>query len=186
MSFFAAQTQQLLHKIHRWGGLFLAFFILFYCLTGILLNHRQTFDYFTDKEIHTQQISAADLTALTSFIDHYKKQINRPDNPTVIRIRDNSIIEFLYGSHGKTTYSIDAERGTMEVSTKHPRQPFAWLNQLHKTMGTGPFWLILTDLFSFFAVLTTLSVMIVMKYRPIDFAMMAAGIVLSLAGVLLA
>lgn len=186
MAFPAVPTARLLHQTHRFGGLFLAFFILFYCLTGIILNHRQAFEHFTAKEVRRQQVTPADPAVLTSFIDHYKKQLGRQDNPAVIRIRDNQTIEFLYGSHGQTTFSIDPTSGVMEVITKRPRQPLYWLNKLHKAFGTGPGWLLLTDLLTLLAVVTTISIMMAMKYRAIDFAMLAAGVLITLSGVILA
>lgn len=71
------QTQQLLFKLHRWGGLILAAFILFYCVTGILLNHRNAFDYFTIKAHSRGRVEVSDTTALEAFLQQYKTRINR-------------------------------------------------------------------------------------------------------------
>ena len=31
------------HKYHKWIGIFISFFLLMFCLSGIVLNHRQCF-----------------------------------------------------------------------------------------------------------------------------------------------
>ncbi|NOY13255.1 MAG: hypothetical protein GXP51_06110 [Deltaproteobacteria bacterium] len=97
----------LLRKLHRWFGLALAGLILFYCVTGLLLNHRKAFDYFIDKQQTVSRVEQSDTALMRQFIDFYKQQIGRADDPTVIRIRDAQTIEFLYGSHGKTTFIIN-------------------------------------------------------------------------------
>jgi len=102
------------YRLHRWGGLFLAAFILFYSLSGIMLNHRQAFSFFYQRHTISQQIKPTDNQAVNLFLDHYKKQIKRSDTPQVIRLRDSGRkIEFLYGFHGQTTVIIDTVKGTM-------------------------------------------------------------------------
>ena len=186
MSFFSPSTHHVLHKIHRWGGLILAFFILFYSITGILLNHRKAFNYFIIKDSFQQKVLPADISEINKFIDHYKNQINRSDDPKLIRIRNGQTIEFLYGSHGKTTYIIDPISGSMEVIQKQSSLPLFWLNALHKASQTSTLWIIITDFFSVLLIVITLASMIVMRYRPIDFALIATGISILIMGGLFA
>ncbi len=183
---FSSQTKRFLHKTHRWCGLFLAFFILFYSITGILLNHRKSFDYFITKDISVQQISTIDLAPVQQFISHYKKQINRQDDPKIIRIREGKTIEFLYGSHGKTTYVIDPTTGTMQTVSKNPIQPFHWINTLHKAFNSSNLWVGIADLLSVMLCLATISILTVMKYRPRDYLLLAGGILFCSLGVLFA
>ena len=173
---------KILYKFHRWAGLTLSVFVIFYSSTGILLNHRKAFDYFIDKQSTAQNVSPTDSSAITSFIDHYKKQINRSDDPKVIRIRQDNTIEFLYGSHGKTTYIINPESGKMEIVKKHSDNPLYFINSLHKAFGTSTFWIVLTDILSGILVLITLSSLVIMRYKTIDFIMVGAGVLLCFMG----
>ncbi len=42
----SSEMKKLFKNIHRWIGLLLVGFVVFYCFTGILLNHRKGFNYF--------------------------------------------------------------------------------------------------------------------------------------------
>lgn len=176
----------LLHKLHRWGGLLTAAFILFYSLTGLILNHRQAFTYFQSSQITRQAVPKTELTAINAFIGQYREQIKRDDAPEVIRIKDGKTIELLYGSHGQTTYTIDPSAGSMEVETKHPSQPLYLFNKLHKAAKTSPLWLGLSDALSLALIIATVSILTAMRYRPLDLCLLSAGLALCLAGGLLA
>lgn len=183
---FNPTTKRLLADLHRWGGLVLAAMVIFYCLTGILLNHRAGFDYFTDKEQREVRVPVTDTSLLEAFLDGYKQQINRDDDPKVIRIREDRAIEFLYGSHGKTTYIIHPAEGRMEIVAKKPQQPLTFLNDLHKAVKTGTLWLILADLAAVVIIIITVTGLLVVRYRRIDFVLLGGGVLLLLIGAWLA
>jgi hypothetical protein len=176
----------LLHKLHRWGGLLTAAFILFYSLTGLILNHRQAFSYFQSSQISHQSVPKTELTAINDLIGRYREQIKRDDSPTVIRITNGKTIELLYGSHGQTTYTIDPNAGSMEVETKSPSQPLYFFNKLHKAAKTSTLWLALTDALSLAVIVATVSILAAMRYRPLDLFLLMTGLALCLAGGLLA
>jgi len=180
-----SKTTRVMRKIHRWGGLLLAAFIIFYCITGILLNHRKFFNYFISRSETVYEVPVSDIEQMKSFIDYYKKQIGRTDDPTVIRIREGDAIEFLYGSHGRTTYIIHPEEGVMEKIEKSPHQPLYWLNNLHKAFKTGTFWVILTDIVSLFIIVATITGMVVLRYRMLDYIMLFGGVLIFMLGALL-
>lgn len=177
---------QLWRRLHRWAGLLLAAFILFYCLTGLLLNHRKAFDYFIDNHKTVSQVARTDTTRLRDFIETYKRQINRNDDPKVIRIRDGDTIEFLYGSHGRTTYIIHPGEGVMEKIDKQPRQPFARLNGLHKAFKTGPAWLWIADAVTVLVLFLVVTGMVVFRYRPLDYLLVFGGVLLLALGMFVA
>lgn len=179
-------TLRLLRKLHRWFGLFLAGLVIFYCVTGILLNHRKAFGYFIDKQQTVSRVEPSDITLMREFIDLYKNQIGRADNPTVIRIRDAGTIEFLYGSHGKTTYIIDPEKGEMTTIEKSPRQPWNRLNSLHKVFKTRTAWLIIADFTCIAILLLTLTGLVILRYRLLDWLLVIGGGVLPAIGFYLA
>ena len=182
MPSFSAPTTRLLPKIHRWGGLLVVGFIIFYCVTGLLLNHRKDFTYFQTKTTETKNVPVSDLTLLHSFISTYKNQINRTDDPKVIRIKDGSTIEFLYGSHGKTTYVITPKEGHMDIIQKEEIQPWNWLNNLHKTWKTSSNWLFLTDIITVVIFLTTVTGTLMLRYRPLDILLTSSSFILLALG----
>lgn len=171
--------------VHRWCGLALATFLIFYCLTGILLNHRRSFNYFITETTSVNRVSQTDPTPMQEVLDLYKNQINRHDTPRVIRLPGNGRIEFLYGSHGKITYSIDPETGIMEKTEKNALQPFRYLNNFHKIIGTGYYWLLISDLVCLATIVLTVSGLVVMQYRRSDFLLIGCGIILLLLGAIL-
>jgi len=176
---------RIMRKIHRWGGLLLAAFIIFYCVTGILLNHRKYFDYFFTRNETVYEVPVSDIHSITAFVDYYKEQIGRSDDPAVIRIREGRTVEFLYGSHGKTTYVINPQEGLMKKIEKSPHQPLFWLNNLHKAFQTGTSWLLLTDTVSVIIIVATITGLIVLKYRLLDFIMVFGGVLIFMIGALL-
>jgi hypothetical protein len=186
MSITLTTANKFLYKLHRWGGLFLAVFVLFYSATGILLNHRQAFGYFIENSSTFQTVTPIDASPVNTFIDHYKKQINRADDPKIIRLRQDGTIEFLYGSHGKTTYIVNPQTGQMETVAKHDREPLQFLNQRHKAVGTSTFWTVLSDGISLLLVVITLSSLLYLRYKLVDFMMIIFGLLFCLLGGFLA
>ncbi|NOY64607.1 MAG: hypothetical protein GXO97_04315 [Nitrospirae bacterium] len=174
------ELRRFLREIHRWGGLLLATFILFYCITGVLLNHRKRFGYFMERVKTEYRVPVTDTKRIREFIELYKAQIKRREDPTVIKIKNGRIIEFLYGSHGKTTYIIDPLKGRMEKIEKRPIEPWAWLKNLHKAFRTASIWIGITDAVSIAIVIVTISGLIIFRYRPIDYYLLFAGVLLFL------
>lgn len=174
----------LFRKLHRWVGLILVALIIFYCFTGILLNHRKSFGYFIKKEVTVSNVERSDTAIMRKFTNFYKEQIGRSDDPSVIRIRGGQTIEFLYGSHGKTTYIIDPEKGEMKKIEKSPQQPWNRLNAIHKVFKTSNTWLFIADFTCIAILLLTLSGLIIFRYRPLDWILVAAGVVLLVLGIL--
>jgi len=175
-------TLRLMRKLHRWFGLFLSGLVLFYALTGLLLNHRQAFSYFIDHKQTVSQVPTFDTSAVQEFLRFYQKEIGRADLPRVIRLRDRHTIEFLYGSHGKTTYIINPETGTMRTIQKIPSWPWNQLNAFHKAFKTGKAWLMLADFTALACILLTLSGLIIFRYRLLDWGLLLGGVLLLAAG----
>ena len=173
-------------NLHRWTGLTLVGFVGFYCFTGLILNHRQAFDYFIDKHKVVTAVPVSDPVLLRDFIETYKGQINRSDDPKVIRIRDGKKIEFLYGSHGKTTYVIDPAKGTMETVEKVYRQPWSWLNNVHNAFNTSSLWVVVADAAALGIFFLGLSGLFVFRYKPRDYWLLGGGVVVLVVGLFLA
>ncbi len=171
-----------LKKIHRWSGLLMAAFIIFYCITGILLNHRYKFNHFVSKKKEFHYMDTSDIINLMSIMEFYKKQIGRSDNPKVIRIKEGKTIEFLYGTHGKTTYIINPEKGIIERQEKISVEPFHFINNLHKAFKTNNFWIILTDIVAIVIIIITIAGLVILRYRIIDYLIVFSGILILIFG----
>jgi len=173
------QTKRLLREIHRWGGLLVAAFVLFYALTGILLNHRKAFSYFYRLKIEKTRIAPSDTKKIRDFVEHYKSLINRQDDPTVIKIKGSDTVEFLYGSHGLVRYIIKPEKGEIVRTEKVFVEPLNRLNNiLHKAAKTSNIWIVFSDLFSSLLVLITIAGLFIFRYRKIDVFLLVMGVVL--------
>lgn len=168
--------------IHRWTGMALTAFLLFYALTGLLLNHRQTFNYFQNKEQTLSRIKPQEQQALLQFIENWKRLIGRQDDPTVIRIKGGGVVELLYGSHGRTTYTIDSQAGILTRTDKLDQQPWHWLNRLHQVSKTSTFWLLLADSVVLFAAVLLVSGLLLVRLRRQDIILLLAGAAVLLLG----
>jgi len=180
-----ATTLRLFRRLHRWCGLLLAGLICFYCLTGLLLNHRRDFGYYLEKIETVSDVPRSDTSLMRSFIETYKRQIGRQDDPAVIRIRGGQAIEFLYGSHGKTTYVIYPDTGKMKRVVKRARQPWVRLNNLHKVVKTSTAWLIVADCTCLAILFLTLSGLLILPYRLLDWLLFLAGLLIPIVAVFL-
>lgn len=172
--------------MHRWAGLVLLGFVLFYSLTGLLLNHRKSFGYFQTRHETVSVIEGQQQDVLNKIIATYKQQIGRDDDPTVIRLKQKGIIEFLYGSHGRTTYVIDSIKGEMTRIDKKEQQPWHWLNSLHKSYKVASTWLWLTDCIALLIVVLALSGLFVFRYTWLDLLLLAVGGLVMVGGMFLA
>ncbi len=150
--------------------------LIFYCLTGILLNHRRQFGYFVHKVRQERDIPPADTSALKDFLEGYKARIGCPDDPRVIRIHSDGRIEFLYGPHGQTTYIIDPQGGRMEIVQKKPRQPFFKLNALHQVApGVAHWWAWGADVLALLILVLSLSGLLITKLSFLDYILLVSG-----------
>lgn len=169
-------------KLHRWSGFFLLFPLLFYCLTGVLLNHRRDFGYFLHKYRTLKSVAPHDDSSIKEFIDFYRQQIGRSDSPRVIRIRGDGLIEFLYGTHGKVTYVIDPLRGKMEIIEKSPWPVISRLNDLHRASGFSFWWVFLADALALMMAILALTGLFLLPLRRADwFLLLMGGLVLLLS-----
>jgi hypothetical protein len=169
-------------KMHRWTGMTLTAFLIFYGLTGLLLNHRQTFNYFQRKEQTVFRIKPQEQQALRQFISNWKQQIGRTDEPTVIRIKRGGQVELLYGSHGRTTYAIDSRAGTLTRTDKIDQEPLHWLNRLHQVSKTGTLWLFLADSMVVCSAALLVSGLLLVRLRRLDIILLLAGAAVLLLG----
>ncbi len=173
------ETKRLLRKIHRWGGLLVAAFVLFYALTGILLNHRKAFNYFYKLKKETIYIAPSDTKKIREFVEHYKSLIKRKDDPTVIKIKGADTVEFLYGSHGFIRYIIKPEKGEILRTEKVYIEPLNRLNNiLHKAAKTGKLWIFFSDIFSVILIISTITGLFIFRYSKTDIFFLVFGTIL--------
>jgi hypothetical protein len=175
----------LIKKIHRLGGLTITVFIIFYCITGAILNHRKDFDYFIRKRAASQDIEKYDTYQVRALIDFYKKQIGREDDPKVIRIKKNGEIEFLYGSHGSTTYVVTPEKGKLKKIVKKPVEPLGMFNNLHKAFKTSTHWAFLSDTLTLVIMVVIATGLMLFSFTINDWLILVGGGLILILGMVL-
>ena len=175
----------LIKKIHRIGGLTIAVFILYYCVTGVILNHRKSFDYFVTKEKTSQSIDTYDTRDLWTLINFYKKRIGREDDPKVIRINREGTIEFLYGSHGSTTYVISPHEGNVTKIVKNSIEPISQLNNFHKAYKTSVMWATLSDVFVIVVLVVITTGLLLFTFKLKDWMILIAGVLVLIFGMVI-
>jgi len=173
-------------KVHRSVGLFLLGFLLLYSLTGLLLNHRKAFGYFQTRHERAVDIKIQQPDVLSHLMETYRQQIGREDAPTVIRVKEKGIIEFLYGTHGSTTYVIDSLKGNAICIEKKDTQPLYWLNSLHKSYKVAAGWVWLTDGIALLILLLAVSGLIIFHYTWLDILLIALGGLVMVGGMITA
>jgi len=139
---------------HRWLGAVAILPLIFFCVTGSLLNHRNFFGYFETKTVEKGQTAVRDMGPLKDFISFYQDKIGEKENPAVIRIKSDGTVEFLYGAHGQTTYSIDPGNGALTKTVKTANDPWQSLNRLHKAFKTPAAWAWISDVISLALILS--------------------------------
>ncbi len=164
-----------MRKIHRWGGIFSLGFIIFYTVTGLTLNHRQTFGFFIDRQHRSSPAPAMDGKKVAKALAAYESACDEKKRPTVIRVRPDGTVELLYGSHGKVTYIFHPGTGTMERIEKKERQPLHWLNRLHKAAKTSTAWLVAADLAALLVLTVSISSLFIFRFRRADWLFLFSG-----------
>ncbi len=170
-------TRNLLRKLHRWGGLLVATFTVFYCITGLALNHRRAFGYFFQRPEEEFSVPETETEPLRRLVEHYKALIGQKKDPTVIKIKDSRVVEFLYGSHGKVRYVIYPEEGRVRRVEKRPLEPWHFMNNvLHKAAGTSKVWVLYSDIFCLCLLGVTGLGLFIFQFRPLDFVLLFLGV----------
>ncbi|MDH3349133.1 MAG: PepSY-associated TM helix domain-containing protein [Desulfobulbaceae bacterium] len=172
-------------KIHKWVGLLLSGFIVFYCVTGVVMNHRKRFDYFLIREKSFTTVPLADVSHIKLAIEGYAQLTNEQKAPTVVKFKGDGTIELLYGSHGVVTYVIRPEGGTMEKIVKKANNPFHYLDKLHKSYKTTPSWLVLSDIAGILILAVVFSGLAMFRYTNRDIILLVVGICCLVIGALI-
>jgi len=177
---------KLLRKIHRLSGLACLGALLFYCVTGLLLNHRSVLGYFIERQREESRIERIDAGELTGVLDRYQAATGEKKKPTVVKVKPDGTVELLYGSHGVVTYVFAPGSDRMVRITKRPIEPWNRLNRLHKVFRTGVGWTFLADLAAAGLLLVAVSGIFIFRFRRSDWLALAGGVLLLAAGIMLA
>ncbi|RMG66490.1 MAG: hypothetical protein D6710_12455 [Nitrospirae bacterium] len=170
------EIKSFFRTLHRIGGLLVAAYVLFYAITGIMLNHRKAFGYFYKLKVDKKYIKRSDKSKIREFIEHYKSVINRKDYPTVIKIKGTDEVEFLYGSHGLVRYIIRPQKGELIRKEKVFIEPLNRLNNLlHKASKTSALWVFFSDIFSLVLIFSTITGLLILRYRKVDVLLLVGG-----------
>ncbi len=163
--------------IHRLMGLFVVGFILFYALTGILLNHRKFFNNFLTQNTTVLDRPLQNMTLAEDFIAQCRKEIGDDRDPEIIIIRDGRV-DFRYDRHGSEAVLLDPKKGTISTVTRVPQEPWHAMKWLHVVYRTGDVWKLVSDFAAILMVLTALSGLFCLRYRQNDLLALLAGVLL--------
>ncbi len=178
--------QRWLRKLHRWLGLFFCGLLLFYCVTGIALNHRRAFGYFTDRLRAVYPLAApVDTSEIAKVIDRLAAMTGEDRPPTVVKITPDGKVALLYGSHGVVTYTFSPGVAEVQRVEKRARQPWFRLNRFHKAVRTHPLWLLLADVTALCLLVVAVTGLFIFRYRRLDWWLLITGCLLLAAGVVL-
>lgn len=173
-------------KIHRWTGLLMAGFVVFYCATGLIMNHRVHFDYFLLRDRSTVRVPISDVTHIRAAIEDYAQLTDEQTVPSVMKFKADGTMELLYGSHGAVTYVIDPSTGSMEKIVKRPNNPLHFLDKLHKAYRTHPLWLYVSDCAALLIIAVVFSGLFMFRYSRRDVLFLLMGITCFLVSLLFA
>ena len=169
--------------IHRWAGLFIIAFLLFYTFSGLLLNHRKFFNNFLKTTETHQEKKIDDPSFLHTFVSRCKTAIGNDREPAIIIIRDN-VIDFRYDRHGSESVLLDPATRTITMVKKEGREPWHSMKWLHVVYQTGPNWVFISDFVAVTILIVSLSGLFCLRYRRPDIYVLLGGILFFLLGVL--
>jgi hypothetical protein len=164
-----------MRNIHRWTGLLALGFIIFYSATGILLDHRQSFDYFTTRLRRESTVPALNSAGILKALTAYEAATGESGPPTVVRLRHDGTVELLYGSHGLITYVFKPGSTRLLRLEKKNMQPLHWLYRLHKAANTSKRWVALADVAAILILIAAVSALFIVKLCRNDWLLLAGG-----------
>ncbi|WP_444996314.1 PepSY-associated TM helix domain-containing protein [Aliikangiella sp. IMCC44359] len=182
-----------LFSVSRWLHIYLstALFslLLFFCITGIFLNHLDWFESVDEQKSLTIQLPESLLTVISKthspaeVIEQFIEQTQNLNNPRKINI-DKEMNEITYDyplPAGYAFVTVMLEESIMEIEYQRGTL-IALLNDLHKGRHTGKQWSLIIDLsaiiISLFAITGIIILLQQIKWRK-------SGILLIIAGTLL-
>lgn len=168
-------------KIHRWSSLFILFFLIFYCVSGIFLNHKKTFKFLKTKIIYEKSVEKGSSRPVINLIEKYKKFVPEKEKPRAIVIDDKGRVIFLFGAMKKLgfnkAYFINPKKGKLQKVEKLPVEPFYFMKNFHKSYRVKYIWTIISDILTVIILISCISGILIINFKKIDYYMVFGGMI---------
>lgn len=159
----AARFRRLCIAIHRDFGYFFAGVILIYAISGIAMNHRNTFNVYYDSE-----------TTESAIPEYFPKSYDQVGKTEILRLLDGAgVPERGYSKHFKTqsglkvlikggsSIMVDFSADKVVYEKVEERVILGNMARLH--YNPGSWWTVFSDIFAGALILITITGMIVLK-----------------------
>ncbi len=168
-----------LRKIHRWSSFFILVFLIFYCISGLLLNHKKVFKFLKTEVLYVKTVPQTNPKPIINIIKKYEKFIPEKDKPRAIVIDKNGKLYFLFGSMKKLAfqkaYFINPLKGQLEKVEKIPVEPLYLMKNFHKSHNVKKAWIFISDLLTFLIIISCISGLLIIHWRKSDYYVLIAG-----------
>ena len=162
------RNHRLIRQLHLWIGAWGAIAAIIYGLTGLVMNHRIGDNPWPQGESveagRTAFAVPAEARGSAEALSSWVRNTQGLDATTIRKGAPRGAPEgaperwTLSGGNARESWSLQYEPGADTAEVKHTRQDWlASLNRLHKTVGGGTAWVVLSDSFAIAMLLLGLS-----------------------------
>lgn len=162
------RNHRIIRQLHLWIGAWGAIAAILYGLTGLVMNHRSGDNPWPQGESVDAARVALDVPAearvSAEALSLWLRDTQGLDAQSIRKGAPRGAPEgaperwTLSGGNARESWSLQYEPGAASAEVKHTRQDWlASLNRLHKTVGGGTAWVVLSDSFAIAMLLLGLS-----------------------------
>lgn len=162
------RTHRFIRQIHLWVGAWGALAAVLYGFTGLVMNHRFALKLPQGESVEVAQdllrvppAARATPEALMAWLEQthgFRNAIMRGAPPSPGGAAPAPTRWTMAGGDARTSWNLDYTTGAESLTVKRSQQ--SWLaafNRLHKTVGGGTAWIVLSDSFALAMTLLGLS-----------------------------
>ncbi len=170
-----------LRKIHRWSSLFVVFFLIFYCLSGVLLNHKRNFKFLKPKVVSVKKVVKMDPSPIVTIVNRYLSYIPETEKPRAIVIDTDGTINILYGDMKKLAYNkayiILPKLGILKEKVKKPVEPLHFLKRFHKSYHVNKIWIFVSDILTLVVIVSIVTGLFITNYKGVNLFFILLGLI---------
>lgn len=138
--------------VHGWLSAFAFLTLLFFSVTGLLLNHPEWFEPAKTEETTQLILPESVLKSIKqqenpsdTILNYVRQQQNVVGRYQSSEVMDNEVMIRLESPAGATDIWVMADTGETEITQK-PASTVSMLNDLHRGKNSGPAWSWLIDI----------------------------------------
>ncbi len=138
--------------VHGWLSAFAFISLLFFSVTGLLLNHPEWFEPAKNEETSTLVLPDTVLKSIRqqenpsdTILNYVRQQQNLVGRYHSSEVMDNEVMIRLESPAGTTDIFVSTDSGETEI-TQNPASSVSMLNDLHRGKNSGQAWSWLIDI----------------------------------------